>query len=252
MKEGEKLRIKKQIENIDYEQTKAFFKNRAGRFSENNPYSVTMYQDNNAELVKERNQKEVEKLMPFMQINESSKVLDIACGIGRWADALPENITEYCGIDFSGELIEIANQRNHKENFFFIEGKSTDLEKILKCNKKGKYNAVLLIGILMYINDMDIMDLLTQIEHVSEEKTIIIIREPVGIDERLTLKNFFSEELKDSYNAIYRSREEILYFLKTAFQDKGFTILKEGFLFDDEELNNRRETAQYYYVLIRE
>ena len=35
------------------------------------------------------------------------------------------------------------------------------------------------------------------------------------------------------------------------FLNKGFRIKEEGFLFDDDTLNNRKETAQYYYILER-
>ena len=77
------------------------------------------------------------------------------------------------------------------------------------------------------------------------------IREPIGLSERLTLKDFFSDELQDNYNAIYRTREELQFFLDEAFLQKGFTVTEEGFLFDEDLLNNRKETAQYYYVIER-
>ena len=102
------MRIKEKVANIDYSETRQFFKNRAQKFQEDNPYSVTMYQDNNKELVQERNKKEVGRILPMLQLDERSRVLDIACGIGRWADALPGNIAEYCGVDFSSELIKIG------------------------------------------------------------------------------------------------------------------------------------------------
>ena len=116
------MRAKGKIENIDYSETKEFFKHRAGKFREDNPYSVTMYQDNNEKLVRERNKKEIEKLKPLLELVETSRVLDIGCGIGRWGDAITEQIDEYCGIDFSGELIKIARERNEKANYFFYEG----------------------------------------------------------------------------------------------------------------------------------
>ena len=62
------MRIKEKIENIDYNDTKLFFKKRAEKFQESNPYSVTMYQDNNEEIVRQRNKKEIEKLMPLLHI----------------------------------------------------------------------------------------------------------------------------------------------------------------------------------------
>lgn len=245
------MRIKEQVTDIDYTETKKFFTKRAEKFQESNPYSVTMYQDNNPELVKERNKAETEKLCPKLQLSEKSRVLDIACGIGRWADAIEVGIDEYCGIDFSGELIEIANRRNKKDNFSFYEGSISEIDKVLLKNGKEKYNTVLMVGILMYLNDHDLFLTLQATEKACEEHAAVCIREPIGISERLTLKDFFSEELQDNYNAIYRTREEIQKFLQKTFLEKGFSIAEEGFLFDEDALNNRKETAQYYYVLRR-
>ena len=72
---GMEMRIKEKIENINYQETKQFFSKRATKYKENNPYSVTMYQDNNADLVKARNKKEIEKLLPKLSITQESKVL---------------------------------------------------------------------------------------------------------------------------------------------------------------------------------
>ena len=211
------MRIIKDTADIDYEKTQQFFKNRAGKFQPGNPYSVTMYQ-------------EVEKLYPLLNLGENSRVLDVACGIGRWADAITDDIEEYCGVDFSGELIEIAKKRNRKKNYCF-------------------YNVMLMIGILMYLNDRDMRCVLEQAGKVCGEHAVICIREPIGICERLTLKDFYSEELKDNYNAIYRTREEILQVFDDTLFKNGFRIREEGFLFEEINLNNRKETAQYYYIL---
>lgn len=245
------MRIIRQIEDIDYSETKEFFKKRAGKFRKENPYSVTMYQDHNQELVQERNQKEISKLKPMLCLDEKSRVLDIACGIGRWADAISEKIDEYCGIDFSGELIRIAEERNTKQNFFFYEGTITDIETVLQRNAKKKYNVILLIGILMYVNDKDMGGFLGQLERQCEEHSKICIREPIGLKDRLTLKDFYSEELDDSYNAIYRTREELAGIFGKTLLEKGFSVDEEGFLFEESVLNNRKETAQYYFVLSR-
>ena len=245
------MRVKKQHTDIDYNKTKDFFQHRANKFQENNPYSVTMYQDNNAQLVRERNEHEIKKLIPYLEIDTESKVLDIACGIGRWADAIPCNIAEYCGIDFSPELIQIANERNKKDNFNFYVGSALQLNKFLIENNKGKFNKVLLIGILMYLNDEDIAVLLHHVEQYCDEHATICIREPIGIDERLTLKDFYSEELADNYNAIYRTRNELNQLFTKNLLSKGFSIKKEGPLFSEKELNNRSETTQYYYIIER-
>lgn len=245
------MRIVKETAEIDYTETQRFFQNRAGKFRPENPYSVTMYQDNNADLVKERNRREVEKLYPLLRLDEGSRVLDVACGIGRWADAIEDAIEEYCGVDFSGELIEIARGRNGKKNYRFYEGAAYEIEEVLERHGCGKYNVILLIGILMYLNDKDMECALEQIGKVCQEHTTICIREPVGICERLTLKGFYSEELDDTYNAIYRTREEMLKIFSDTMLKNGFQIQEEGFVFEEANLNNRKETAQYYYILKR-
>lgn len=242
------MRLKGKIEEISYKETKTFFKNRAYKYNPENPYSVTMYQDNQKELVIERNQKEVEILYPKLDINKESRILDVACGIGRWADAIRDEVKEYWGIDFSNELIDIANSRNERENFHFM---ACDLQNMEVALKGKKYNTVLLIGILVYLNDADLKNILTGIERMCDEHTIICIREPISSDERLTLKKFYSEELHDDYNAIYRTRNELVSIFEETFLEKGFKISDERALFEEKELNNRKETYQYYLILKR-
>ncbi len=244
-------RIRNQVTDIDYDQTLSFFKNRAEKYNVENPYAVTMYQDKNSKLVQERNQREVEVILPFLALDGDSKILDIACGIGRWYDAIDQEIREYCGLDFSEDLIKIAKMRHeNREHVDFVTGMATEVEQVLERNDKGKYNRILMMGILIYLNDTDVRNVMDQICHVAENDTVICVREPIGIDQRLTLKDFYSEELENTYNAIYRTREELMdIFCDTLIHD-GFYVEKEGWMFEDS-LNNRKETAQYYFIFRR-
>lgn len=253
MKEQNKqnTRIKKTVANIDYDQTLNFFNKRADKYQEENPYSVTMYQDDNPTLVAERNRVETEKLLPLLRLDSKSRILDLACGIGRWSDAITAQIDMYCGLDFSENLIALAQKRNHKTNRSFYVGAVNDLKNVLAAHQKGKFNRFLLFGILMYTNDRDLISIMNQMTEVSEEHSIICIRDPLGIDERLTLREFYSEELKDNYSAIYRTRDEMMDVLQNTLIGSGFKITHNGFLFSEDELNNRKETAQYYFILER-
>lgn len=247
----EDTRIRKTVTDIDYRQTLHFFNERAGKYTEDHPYSVTMYQDNNPALVEERNRAETEKLLPLLKLDGQSRILDLACGIGRWSDAVTTQIDEYCGIDFSGNLIELAKKRPHEANRYFYVGAVNEFQEVLRANGRGKYNRILLIGILMYINDADLVHVMEKLCDTAEDHAVICIREPLGIDERLTLKGFYSEELRDDYNAIYRTRGELTDVLEKTLLKAGFEITQSGFLFSEDGLNNRRETAQYYFILER-
>lgn len=250
IKEIDKMRLKGVKESIEYNKTKDFFDGRADKYNENNPYQTVMCQDSNPQLVIDRNAKELEVIKPKLSLNENSRVLDLACGMGRWADAIEENIIEYCGIDFSTELLKIARARNVKKNFNFLEGSIIDLDTVFEDKRDIKYNVVLIMGVLHYINDSDLMQMFEKVEKYSDEKALICIREPIGISERLTLKDFYSEELKKDYSAIYRTREEwIDCFEKTLFA-QNFRITDENYLFQGD-LNNRKETSQYYFILER-
>lgn len=246
------MRINKEKVNIQYSDTKKFFANRANKYQDDNPYSVTMYQDNNPNLVKQRNEKEISFLLPKLQLSDNSKILDIACGIGRWGDAISNEIQKYVGIDFSKELINIAKNRNTRSNFYFYEGSAINLEDVVRKNENDVlFNIILMIGLQIYLNDIDLSNLFEQVCHLSSEHTIICLREPIAIKERLTLKEFYSEELKENYNAIYRTYSEHKKYYDDYFIKNGFMIVEEGFLFTETQMNNRKETEQYYWILKR-
>ncbi|MCR5317976.1 MAG: class I SAM-dependent methyltransferase [Treponema sp.] len=245
------MRIQDKNEEINYSNTLDFFINRAKKYSSSNPYATTMYNDNHPELVKERNEIEVEKLLPQLRLDSNSKILDVSCGIGRWAEAIKTEIKSYCGIDFCEDFIELAKKRITSENKKFFVAKSTEITQALEKNKLDKVNRVIVIGGLMYLNDTDLENCLSQIENCCEKNAIILIREPIGLETRLTLKEEFSEELDDSYSAVYRTESEYISFFQKAFVNKGFAIVKKDFLFEDSKLNNRKETAQFYFIIER-
>ncbi|MCR5650731.1 MAG: class I SAM-dependent methyltransferase [Lachnospiraceae bacterium] len=246
------MRIQGKVEKIDYSECEKFFQNRGKKYKEKNPYSVTMYQDECPELVEKRNKAEVSRLLPLLKLDEDSRVLDVACGIGRWADAINKKIDRYVGVDFSKNIIDLAINRNTHENYNFYVSEVTEIRNLLDSINEKNFNVVLMIGILVYLNDEDIFSVTDQVEKCLDRRCRICIREPIGIEHRLTLKDFYSEELNDNYNAIYRTRDELKEHFNKALFDRGFEIKKEGFLFDDKKLNNRKETAQYYFLLERE
>ena len=246
--------------DLIYKDTKAFFEERAEKYNDANPYGATMYQDNNSELVKNRNEMEKQRILPLLRIDPQSVVLDIACGVGRWADILGDSqMKQYYGTDFSSKMIGIARERVQQPNCSFYIADTGEIKEVFKnpgWDKSGseKYacNRILLAGILCYLNDQDIGKLFDDLNDICAADTRIYIRVPVGIEERLTLKDFYSDELKTEYNAIYRTRNEYYKIMEGTLIKNGFHIEEEGYLYEDDSLNNRVETRQYFFIISRE
>lgn len=104
-----KGRIIGKISDIDTDVTRTFFDNRIKKKLPHR-YNYVIYQDANPELALERDMYEKSKIGPLLKIQRYSKVLDIGCGVGRWGDEIAPQLIEgkYVGIDFSKQLIQIA------------------------------------------------------------------------------------------------------------------------------------------------
>lgn len=242
------MRLFNEKANLDPEKVKDFFNRRAEKYDRENPYITTMYQDKHKELADERNRLETEKIGHFIALTGKEKILDLGCGIGRWSDALGGRFESYLGIDASEELINIAVQRHSgNDKIHFRRGDLSELSKSIEPEKK--FDRILLVGVLMYCNDSVLGDMFSRIAEYAGEKAKIIVREPIALGERLTLKDFYSDELGSDYNAIYRTYDEIMAYMEPHLLD-SFFIEDEGFLFS-EKMNNRAETAQYYFILSR-
>lgn len=222
-----------------------FFKGRAEKYQDENPYVSMLYQDLNPVLANERNEYEVNKILPYFNLHPHFNVLDVGCGIGRWGDVLDGQIKIYHGTDFSEELIHIANERfKDKNNFSFY---NIAAQRISEMNQV-RYNLIIVAGVLHYINNEDLDGILISLEKLLSNKGILYIRLPIALGEDLTLLDEWSEELEDSYNAIYRSKKYYLDLFEKCYGDKNMEIIVHGDLYPSK-LNNRKETGQYYFLL---
>ena len=195
-------------ESIDCEKVKDFFDNRASKEVEN-ILSITMYQD--SDVVEKRHK------------DESKIVL---------------------GIDYSKNLIEIANKTYDYDNCYFQEMSATDL-KIDELKLSPPFDIILIIGVLIYLNDEDIKQMMEEINKVSDENTIVYIRETISyMDTRLTLKDFYSEDLDEEYNAIYRTENELLEYFN-CLKNKNEIISSKI----HDETNPHKETGYKYFII---
>lgn len=131
----------------------------------------------------------------------------------------------------------------------FRQGAFQNLENVLEGHDINfVYDKILINGVLMYINDTELISCLESVSRVLNINGLVYIKESVGIQKRFTLKDFYSKELDSNYNAIYRSLHEYEELFQSIFISKGFKVVSSGSTWNKEH-ENRSETTSYYWIL---
>ena len=226
-------------ENIDSEEVMNFFSERASRELESD-LSIVLFQD------KENSEQRhiEEKKLLYEHINlEGKKVLEVGCGIGRWAEALHGKCKSFLGIDYTEDLIEIANKSYDFDDCKFQVMSATDI-KADELLIEPPFDVIIFSGVLMYINDDDIKLVFNELNKIGADDKKLFIMEPVScMESRLTLKDFYSEGLEADYNAIYRTPKEYL----DAFENLNCNKIFSDDIFKD--LSDHSETKYMYFVI---
>jgi len=209
-----------------------------------------LYQDSNPELAQSRDQHEKETLLPLLDPTEQDRVLDIGCGLGRWTEVLADQVAHYVGTDPIEPLIDLARQRNagRKNVAFHVCG--AEQVSLAALSQTAGFTTILIAGVLHYLNDDVCEAAFRNALACAADESQILVRTPIGIDGRFTLRGIWSDELGHEYSAIYRSRAEYLELFDTIFLGAGFRLTQDFALFADA-LNNRTETRQHVFLLQR-
>lgn len=240
--------------DINYNDTLNFFESRGTKTDLKYLYNHVMYQDNNPDIVIERDCYEKQRICALLKLNERDKVLDIGCGVGRWGEEVIKYGAKYVGIDFSCNLLTLARKNLSKFDKNKYDLLNCSFQEIMAEIKKSTilypYNKVIITGVFMYLNDDDVINGLNNLVDLLDENCLVYMKEPMTVKNRLTLNSFFSEELKAEYYAIYRSRSEYKMIFEKSLLRHNFEISYEDDMYPSE-LNNRKETSQYFYILHR-
>ena len=233
-------RLYGQKENIDTETVKDFFDSRAETKVDNLLEVTSFHEEDN---LKKRQQEDLNVILDNMDLT-GKKIFEIGCGVGRWAEVFHDKCDQYLGIDYSKNLIDIANENYNYNNCYFQEMSAVNIDvNALLVNPP--FDIILITGVLLFFNDEDFPKMIKSVNDIVSDDKIIYIRETISlVNERLTLKDFYSEDLKTDYNAIYRTKEEFLELFKDF---DNISEIKSGNIFD--ELRKFDETGYQYFVL---
>jgi len=207
---------------VSYDRIDAFFDERSNNDGMKHKYNYVMYLDDTPEVAIERDRQCKEKVKELLKIESGMRVFDVGCGVGRWGELFCNEGCYYVGVDGSSKMIERAkdNLSEYEDKELFV-GKVQKIDEVLKENNiEGTFDIIIMSGVLMYINDEDVNSILKSFTKLVHKGSQICIIESMSNDERLTLKDIYSEELKQIYSAIYRSVDEFMEMMNTAFADK--------------------------------
>tara|TARA_B100001093_G_C26631362_1_gene929044 strand:+ start:92 stop:751 length:660 start_codon:yes stop_codon:yes gene_type:complete len=97
---------------------------------------------------------------------QQRRVLDLGCGDGRYSDVIDE-YDFYQGVDFADSFIKKCKAGSEK-NFTCAE--------ITEYLSDQKFNIVLLIGVITYLEDEDVCKLSKNIESMLSDNAVVILR----------------------------------------------------------------------------
>ena len=175
-------RISGKSVHIDDETVHSFFEERTSKKLPHR-YNYVIYQDSNPDLALERDAYEKKKMLPLLDLRSDSRVLDIGCGVGRWGDAVVKVISDgrYVGVDYSKDFLEIAKENLPSDKCRLLSGSFQELSSILESSgETEKYNAILINGVLMYLNDEDLISCMKTAADLLKENGVVYIKESVG------------------------------------------------------------------------
>jgi len=96
--------------------------------------------------------------------------LDVGCGVGVWLEVLAGRFERAHGIDLSGEMVASARARVPAN--VTVEQKS-----VLELDDDARYDLVFVGGVLMYLNDDVVEDMVARLARLVRPGGLLILRE---------------------------------------------------------------------------
>lgn len=174
----------------------------------NDSGSASALLENMEEYITFKTKTELQHL--FEKVNFKNKtVLDIGCGPGRLSFEIAKRSKSVKGIDISSGFIDYANEIKSKLNYTNISFENISLQEM---KSKIKFDIIFIGGVLLYLNDDEIIEFLKTMENdFIVNDGMIILREPISytkteyndIDTKRTEEDFIKLFKISNFKLIY-------------------------------------------------
>lgn len=218
---------------------KEFWKNQSSnKKSFIHSISNLSYDKNFSQEKSNNEKKKIENLL--ISLNRIfNSCLEIGAGTCQWTYSLSKKSKLLLATDTCKGMINLGKeylQKNYPEikvNFFIGD------ICIEKKPKNSPYDLIFISGLILYLSDIQLSEMIKFISKHTRSNSILILREPVGIDKKFLLDNVYSEELKANYSAIYRTEKNII----NSFKLKNFNLETNEWLHpENSKFNKWKET----------
>lgn len=211
-------------------------------------YTTVLLGDQNPQYARQWDAYEKSFILSKLRLDETKNVLDIGCGMGRWTKTVAPLCNQYYGLDFSEDMVRLAKEHFSQPPYDRCTFLHASLDEALQFGTLPEkfFDAVIIAGVSMYINDALLQFCYEHLPHVLRKGAILYIEESVAVKERLTLNHIWSEGLKDDYDAIYRTREEYQEIMTPLRQ--SCRVLEDDYM-DALDKKEFSETSHWYTIL---
>ena len=232
----------------DTAEVKRFFEARAARVYPHR-YNKVNYdiRGTPAERFLERDRIEKRVIARYVPVRPDDRVLDIGCGVGRWADEIVPQLDGglYTGLDFSERMLDEARERfEGNPSVRFIQGDLADLPKLAEGQA---FTRIHINGVLEYVDDCRASGCLMDAGRLLAEGGFLYVKEPVAAQKRFMFDGY-SEALDAQYQAIYRTAGEYVRMFMDALNPEAYDLIVCGPSWE-ETFNAAEKTCNMFWII---
>jgi cyclopropane fatty-acyl-phospholipid synthase-like methyltransferase len=227
---------------IEKDKVKRFWDSRANAYK-SLPFESIANLEQDKDNLELKIKLETEKVFAWLYPINGKTILDLGAGVGQWSFRFADHgAKSIAAVEYSEPLAEIGRKEalyRGVENIEFIVSPAE------KFTSSRFYDIIFISGLFVYMNDDQATELMCNLMKLCQEKSIILLRDGTGINNRHEINDKYSEHLQVHYSATYRTRNEYL----EMFEEKGFSLIKDENMFDEGcVLNKYPETRLRVYL----